>query len=161
MSNIEIQRDGWVSVQVYVNGCPNLYATERKMIREGEGRQAHSSWLPCYECGVFLIFLWVLITFFFKLRLLMEELVNFIERVPKAQSASLWKNKDIQRWAVDLSIPLDSRPTGFVKQYHLFLVLCFTLLLLELPILWKGYVWYNQYIVRDHVQGTVQGPKGF
>ncbi|OWK01148.1 INTS9, partial [Cervus elaphus hippelaphus] len=29
-------------------------------------------------------------------RLLMEELVNFIERVPKAQSASLWKNKDIQ-----------------------------------------------------------------
>lgn len=33
----------------------------------------------------------------FKLRLLMEELVNFIERVPKAQSASLWKNKDIQR----------------------------------------------------------------
>ena len=29
----------------------------------------------------------------------MEELVNFIERVPKAQSASLWKNKDIQRWA--------------------------------------------------------------
>ncbi|XP_022450667.1 integrator complex subunit 9 isoform X1 [Delphinapterus leucas] len=30
-------------------------------------------------------------------RLLMEELVNFIERVPKAQSASLWKNKDIQR----------------------------------------------------------------
>ena len=34
---------------------------------------------------------------FLKLRLLMEELVNFIERVPKAQSASLWKNKDIQR----------------------------------------------------------------
>ncbi|XP_053105081.1 integrator complex subunit 9 isoform X2 [Hemicordylus capensis] len=30
-------------------------------------------------------------------RLLMEELVNFIERVPKAQSASLWKNKDMQR----------------------------------------------------------------
>ncbi|KAB1255980.1 Integrator complex subunit 9 [Camelus dromedarius] len=30
-------------------------------------------------------------------RLLMEELVNFIERVPKAQSASLWKNKDTQR----------------------------------------------------------------
>ncbi|XP_029416975.1 integrator complex subunit 9 isoform X3 [Nannospalax galili] len=30
-------------------------------------------------------------------RLLMEELVNFIERVPKAQSASLWKNKDVQR----------------------------------------------------------------
>ncbi|KAB0351266.1 hypothetical protein FD754_016123 [Muntiacus muntjak] len=30
-------------------------------------------------------------------RLLMEELVNFTERVPKAQSASLWKNKDIQR----------------------------------------------------------------
>ncbi|XP_069872866.1 integrator complex subunit 9 isoform X2 [Dipodomys merriami] len=30
-------------------------------------------------------------------RLLMEELVNFIERVPKTQSASLWKNKGIQR----------------------------------------------------------------
>ncbi|KAK1171379.1 integrator complex subunit 9 isoform X1 [Acipenser oxyrinchus oxyrinchus] len=30
-------------------------------------------------------------------RLLMEELVNFIERVPKAQSATCWKNKDIQR----------------------------------------------------------------
>ncbi|XP_072490917.1 integrator complex subunit 9 isoform X4 [Notamacropus eugenii] len=30
-------------------------------------------------------------------RLLMEELVNFIERVPKAQSASLWKNKEVQR----------------------------------------------------------------
>ncbi|KAM7053730.1 LOW QUALITY PROTEIN: integrator complex subunit 9-like [Molossus nigricans] len=30
-------------------------------------------------------------------RLLMKELVNFIERVPKAQSASLWKNKDIQQ----------------------------------------------------------------
>lgn len=30
-------------------------------------------------------------------RLLMEELVHFIERVPKAQSASLWKDKDIQR----------------------------------------------------------------
>ncbi|KAJ6661163.1 hypothetical protein lerEdw1_015299 [Lerista edwardsae] len=29
-------------------------------------------------------------------RLLMEELVNFIERVPKAQSASLWKNKEVQ-----------------------------------------------------------------
>ncbi|XP_072490918.1 integrator complex subunit 9 isoform X5 [Notamacropus eugenii] len=27
----------------------------------------------------------------------MEELVNFIERVPKAQSASLWKNKEVQR----------------------------------------------------------------
>ncbi|XP_038626787.1 integrator complex subunit 9 [Tachyglossus aculeatus] len=30
-------------------------------------------------------------------RLLMEELVNFIERVPKAQSACLWKNKEVQR----------------------------------------------------------------
>ncbi|NXK53632.1 INT9 protein, partial [Chauna torquata] len=30
-------------------------------------------------------------------RLLMEELVNSIERVPKAQSASMWKNKDVQR----------------------------------------------------------------
>ncbi|NWS75603.1 INT9 protein, partial [Crotophaga sulcirostris] len=30
-------------------------------------------------------------------RLLMEELVNFIERVPKAQSASMWKNKEVQR----------------------------------------------------------------
>uniref|UniRef100_A0A7M4E344 Integrator complex subunit 9 n=1 Tax=Crocodylus porosus TaxID=8502 RepID=A0A7M4E344_CROPO len=30
-------------------------------------------------------------------RLLMEELVNSIERVPKAQSASLWKNKEVQR----------------------------------------------------------------
>lgn len=31
------------------------------------------------------------------LRLLMEELVNFMERVPKAQSATCWKNKEIQR----------------------------------------------------------------
>uniref|UniRef100_A0A3P9K9J2 Integrator complex subunit 9 n=1 Tax=Oryzias latipes TaxID=8090 RepID=A0A3P9K9J2_ORYLA len=30
-------------------------------------------------------------------RLLMEELVNFMERVPKAQSATSWKNKDTQR----------------------------------------------------------------
>uniref|UniRef100_A0A8C6LHS8 Integrator complex subunit 9 n=1 Tax=Nothobranchius furzeri TaxID=105023 RepID=A0A8C6LHS8_NOTFU len=30
-------------------------------------------------------------------RLLMEELVNFMERVPKAQSATCWKNKDLQR----------------------------------------------------------------
>ncbi|KAG8543757.1 hypothetical protein GDO81_023756, partial [Engystomops pustulosus] len=30
-------------------------------------------------------------------RLLMEELVNFIERVPKAQSATMWKHKDNQR----------------------------------------------------------------
>uniref|UniRef100_A0A674NH28 Integrator complex subunit 9 n=1 Tax=Takifugu rubripes TaxID=31033 RepID=A0A674NH28_TAKRU len=30
-------------------------------------------------------------------RLLMEELVNFMERVPKAQSATCWKNKEIQR----------------------------------------------------------------
>uniref|UniRef100_A0A3Q4N0J2 Integrator complex subunit 9 n=1 Tax=Neolamprologus brichardi TaxID=32507 RepID=A0A3Q4N0J2_NEOBR len=30
-------------------------------------------------------------------RLLMEELVNFMERVPKAQSATSWKNKEIQR----------------------------------------------------------------
>ncbi|XP_061741824.1 integrator complex subunit 9-like isoform X1 [Nerophis ophidion] len=30
-------------------------------------------------------------------RLLMEELVNFMERVPKAQSAASWKNKEIQR----------------------------------------------------------------
>ena len=30
-------------------------------------------------------------------RLLMEELVNSIERVPKAQSASTWKNKEVQR----------------------------------------------------------------
>ncbi|XP_069584497.1 integrator complex subunit 9 isoform X1 [Ranitomeya imitator] len=30
-------------------------------------------------------------------RLLMEELVNFIERVPKAQSATMWKHKDHQR----------------------------------------------------------------
>lgn len=30
-------------------------------------------------------------------RLLMEELVNFMERVPKAQSATRWKNKEIQR----------------------------------------------------------------
>lgn len=28
----------------------------------------------------------------------MEELVNFMERVPKAQSATCWKNKEIQRW---------------------------------------------------------------
>lgn len=27
----------------------------------------------------------------------MEELVNFMERVPKAQSATCWKNKEIQR----------------------------------------------------------------
>lgn len=33
----------------------------------------------------------------FFLRLLMEELVNFMERVPKAQSATCWKNKEIQR----------------------------------------------------------------
>uniref|UniRef100_A0A8C2WX85 Integrator complex subunit 9 n=1 Tax=Cyclopterus lumpus TaxID=8103 RepID=A0A8C2WX85_CYCLU len=36
-----------------------------------------------------------LLLFFF--RLLMEELVNFMERVPKAQSATCWKNKEIQR----------------------------------------------------------------
>uniref|UniRef100_A0A3B5AV99 Integrator complex subunit 9 n=1 Tax=Stegastes partitus TaxID=144197 RepID=A0A3B5AV99_9TELE len=30
-------------------------------------------------------------------RLLMEEVVNFMERVPKAQSATCWKNKEIQR----------------------------------------------------------------
>ncbi|AWP19744.1 putative integrator complex subunit 9 isoform 2 [Scophthalmus maximus] len=30
-------------------------------------------------------------------RLLMEELVNFMERVPKAQAATCWKNKEIQR----------------------------------------------------------------
>ncbi|TNN37980.1 Integrator complex subunit 9 [Liparis tanakae] len=30
-------------------------------------------------------------------RMLMEELVNFMERVPKAQSATCWKNKEIQR----------------------------------------------------------------
>ncbi|XP_075057292.1 integrator complex subunit 9 [Mixophyes fleayi] len=30
-------------------------------------------------------------------RLLMEELVNFIERVPKAQSATMWKHKEVQR----------------------------------------------------------------
>ncbi|KAG7316442.1 hypothetical protein KOW79_019983 [Hemibagrus wyckioides] len=30
-------------------------------------------------------------------RLLMEELVNFMERVPKAQTATCWKNKEIQR----------------------------------------------------------------
>eukprot|EP00064_Thunnus_orientalis_P017968 superscaffoldBa00003976_g18054 len=30
-------------------------------------------------------------------RLLMEELVNFMERVPKAQSATCWKNKETQR----------------------------------------------------------------
>lgn len=30
-------------------------------------------------------------------RLLMEEPVNFTESMPKAKSASLWKNKDIQR----------------------------------------------------------------
>uniref|UniRef100_A0A8B9LIY1 Integrator complex subunit 9 n=1 Tax=Astyanax mexicanus TaxID=7994 RepID=A0A8B9LIY1_ASTMX len=30
-------------------------------------------------------------------RLLMEELVTFMERVPKAQSATCWKNKEIQR----------------------------------------------------------------
>uniref|UniRef100_A0A1B8Y7R8 Integrator complex subunit 9 n=1 Tax=Xenopus tropicalis TaxID=8364 RepID=A0A1B8Y7R8_XENTR len=36
-------------------------------------------------------------------RLLMEELVNFIERVPKAQSATLWKHKDVQRL---LPVPL-------------------------------------------------------
>ncbi|EMP32547.1 Integrator complex subunit 9 [Chelonia mydas] len=35
-------------------------------------------------------------------RLLMEELVNFIERVPKAQSASLWKNKEVQRSGVEM-----------------------------------------------------------
>ncbi|XP_030888501.1 integrator complex subunit 9 [Leptonychotes weddellii] len=39
-------------------------------------------------------------------RLLMEELVNFIERVPKAQSASLWKNKDIQREGLCLIQPI-------------------------------------------------------
>uniref|UniRef100_A0A8C2X2U5 Integrator complex subunit 9 n=1 Tax=Cyclopterus lumpus TaxID=8103 RepID=A0A8C2X2U5_CYCLU len=37
-----------------------------------------------------------LLLFFF--RLLMEELVNFMERVPKAQSATCWKNKEIQRY---------------------------------------------------------------
>ncbi|XP_075716977.1 integrator complex subunit 9 [Rhinoderma darwinii] len=36
-------------------------------------------------------------------RLLMEELVNFIERVPKAQSATVWKHKDNQR---QLPVPL-------------------------------------------------------
>ncbi|KAM4681458.1 integrator complex subunit 9 isoform 2-T2 [Amazona ochrocephala] len=36
-------------------------------------------------------------------RLLMEELVNSIERVPKAQSASMWKNKEVQRL---LPVPL-------------------------------------------------------
>ncbi|KAK5880423.1 hypothetical protein CesoFtcFv8_023453 [Champsocephalus esox] len=30
-------------------------------------------------------------------RLFMEELVNFMERVPKAQSATCWKNKEMQR----------------------------------------------------------------
>ncbi|KAM8954214.1 integrator complex subunit 9 [Pelodytes ibericus] len=30
-------------------------------------------------------------------RLLMEELVNFVERVPKAQSATMWKHKEVQR----------------------------------------------------------------
>ncbi|MED6285398.1 Integrator complex subunit 9, partial [Characodon lateralis] len=30
-------------------------------------------------------------------RLLMEELVNFMERVPKAQAATCWKNRDVQR----------------------------------------------------------------
>lgn len=33
----------------------------------------------------------------FPFRMLMEELVNFMERVPKAQSATCWKNKEIQR----------------------------------------------------------------
>lgn len=27
----------------------------------------------------------------------MEELVNFMERVPKPQSATCWKNKELQR----------------------------------------------------------------
>ncbi|KAM9083402.1 integrator complex subunit 9 isoform 4-T4 [Megaptera novaeangliae] len=43
------------------------------------------------------MYLWILCPNSAYQRLLMEELVNFIERVPKAQSASLWKNKDIQR----------------------------------------------------------------
>lgn len=42
---------------------------------------------------------------FFSLRLLMEELVNFMERVPKAQSATCWKNKEIQRWMLSLFCP--------------------------------------------------------
>lgn len=37
---------------------------------------------------------WML--FYFS-RLLMEELVNFMERVPKPQSATCWKNKELQR----------------------------------------------------------------
>ncbi|XP_077009025.1 integrator complex subunit 9 isoform X4 [Tamandua tetradactyla] len=43
------------------------------------------------------MYLWILFLNSAYQRLLMEELVNFIERVPKAQSASLWKNKDVQR----------------------------------------------------------------
>lgn len=35
--------------------------------------------------------------FLFFSRLLMEELVNFMERVPKPQSATCWKNKELQR----------------------------------------------------------------
>ncbi|KAB0365463.1 hypothetical protein FD754_009619, partial [Muntiacus muntjak] len=53
-------------------------------------------------------------------RLLMEELVNFIERVPKAQSASLWKNKDIQRDVLILTgltqIPT-ANPDGMVGEF--------------------------------------------
>lgn len=60
-----------------------------------EGGQAYFSWL---QCVVFFCSSHERSSLFlFKSRLLMEELVNFIERVPKAQSASLWKNKDIQR----------------------------------------------------------------
>ena len=62
----------------------------------------------------------------FQSRLLMEELVNFIERVPKAQSASLWKNKDIQRWAEGglLDLTIVGAGEGLSKQSQCFLVFC-------------------------------------
>ncbi|EPY83716.1 hypothetical protein CB1_000535011 [Camelus ferus] len=49
-------------------------------------------------------------------RLLMEELVNFIERVPKAQSASLWKNKDTQRSGGPAWPQLLARVSGWVSR---------------------------------------------
>lgn len=47
-------------------------------------------------------------------RLLMEELVTFMERVPKAHTATCWKNKDIQRYCHRVNMALiwywDERP---------------------------------------------------
>lgn len=90
-----------------------------------------------------------------KYRLLMEELVNFIERVPKAQSASLWKNKDIQRWATVLALLLDSRALGFARHLICFLSLCLNMYTVRtknslFSMLWKGYVWFSQHILRGN-----------